>query len=76
VYPFPQKHTDFNYGSSKLNEYEQQLLDANNPHWMLSYIKSQPTSYIKIFINAIKNSNSKSCNSGLKKFLAANEMLQ
>ena len=59
-----------------MNEYEQQLLDANNPHWILSYIKSTPTSYIKTFINAIKNSNSESCNSGLKKFLAANEMLQ
>jgi len=59
-----------------MSEYETQLLSSNNPHWMLSYITTKPTSYIKVFINAIQNSKSMSCNNGLKKFLAANEMLQ
>tara|TARA_R100000541_G_scaffold14591_3_gene23961 strand:+ start:190 stop:369 length:180 start_codon:yes stop_codon:yes gene_type:complete len=59
-----------------MNEYEQQLLASGNPHWMLSYIKKTPTSYIKIFINEIIKCDKKTCNFALKKFLDANEMLR
>jgi hypothetical protein len=59
-----------------MNEYEEKLLGSNNPHWMLSYIKSQPTTYAKVFINAIINCDSKTCNYALKRFLDANEMLR
>lgn len=73
--PCPPKHTIFNEGA-KVNEYEEQLLASGNPHWMLSYIKSTHTAFVKMFIAAIQDSNSLTARHGLERFLKANERLR
>ena len=59
-----------------MNEYEEQLLASNNPHWMLSYISHQETLFAKVFIAAIKQCASKTAIHGLERFLKANERLR
>ena len=59
-----------------MNEYEDQLMASNNPHWMLSYINSTHTKYVKVFIAAIQDNTSLSAMSGLERFLKANERLR
>ena len=59
-----------------MNEYEQQLLASNNPHWMLSYINSTHTEFVKVFIAAIEQGNSLTARYGLERFLKANERLR
>jgi hypothetical protein len=59
-----------------MSEYEEQLLDSNNPHWMLSYIKSTHTQFVKIFISAILRCDKKTANHGLETFLQQNERLR
>jgi len=61
---------------AKVNEYEQQLLESGNPHWMLSYIVNQNTLSVKVFIEAIKRAGSKTALHGLERFLKANERLR
>ena len=51
-------------------------MTSNNPHWMLSYINSNHTQYVKVFIAAIQNNTSLSAMSGLERFLKANERLR
>ena len=59
-----------------MSEYEEQLIASGNPHWMLSYINSSHTEFIKIFIAAIENNTSLSAHNGLERFLKANERLR
>ena len=59
-----------------MNEYEEQLLSSNNPHWMLSYISHQETLFAKVFVAAIKKCQSRSAKSGLDRFLKVNERLR
>jgi|21_taG_2_1085346.scaffolds.fasta_scaffold22933_6 hypothetical protein len=61
---------------TKMSEYEEQLLDTNNPHWMLSYIKSSHTHFVQVFIGAIKRCDKKTANHGLETFLQQNERLR
>ena len=59
-----------------MNEYEQQLMASGNPHWMLSYISSNYTNYVKVFIAAIEDNTSLSAHNGLERFLKANQRLR
>jgi hypothetical protein len=59
-----------------MNEYEEVLMSSGNPHWMLSYINSTHTEYVKVFIAAIRNNTSLSAINGLERFLKANERLR
>lgn len=59
-----------------MNEYEEQLMATGNPHWMLSYIKSTHTAFVKMFIAAIQQSTSLTAKHGLETFLKANERLR
>jgi len=61
---------------SEMNEYEEELMASNNPHWMLSYINSTHTKYVKDFIAAIQDNTSLSALNGLERFLKANQRLR